>query len=79
MPKPKPTQIDPRQVLPGHIIRSKTSDSDEVVRGVSVIVHLANGFDEVYEIDETVGIVPPAESPKPLPDNLKPVAPPEGE
>lgn len=80
MPKTKPTEIDPRNVLPGHFIRSRQSGQDEAVRSVSVIVHLANGFDEVYELDERVGIVPPpVEPPEPLPDNLKPVDPTEGE
>ncbi len=49
MPRPTTTKIHPQTVLPGNTIRSKNSKTDEVVRSVSVIVHLANGMDEVYD------------------------------
>lgn len=80
MAKPKPLgEVDPRQILPGHFIQPKNGEDPEVVRSVSVVLHLANGFDEVYETDEKVKIMPPPAPPEPLPDNLMPVAPPEGE
>lgn len=72
-------EIHPRQILPGHIIHTKETKTDEVVRSVSVVVHLANGYDEMYEEDEMVSVLETPKLPGPLPDNLMPFAGSEGE
>lgn len=66
------TDVNPRLVLPGHLVQPKSSEAPELVRSVSVVLHLANGFDEVYETDETVKVLPPEELPETLPDDLTP-------
>lgn len=68
MARPAITEIHPQTVLQGQTIRSKETKTDEVVRSVSVVVHLANGTDEVYNDDETVKLVaqPTPDFPKEL-------------
>lgn len=72
-------EIHPRQILPGHIIHTKETKKDEVVRSVSIVVHFASGFDEMYEEDEMVSVLEPPKLPGKLPDNLLPFAGSEGE
>lgn len=50
-------QRNPRLVKRGEVVRPKDQDFDEVVRSVSVVLHLANGMDVVYRTDEKVDVV----------------------
>lgn len=48
---------NPTEVRPGMRVMSKDETYDEIVRNVTVIVHLANGMDERYELSEIVQVV----------------------
>lgn len=52
---PRPVKTNPRLIKTGDLVRTPTGD--EVVRFVTVVVHLANGVDEVYEDTDTVLLV----------------------
>lgn len=56
--KVKPTEVHPQTLLKGQVIRSTISKTDEVIRSVSVVVHLANGMDEVYNDGDIAKVVP---------------------
>lgn len=53
-----------RLVRRGDIVRSTTSKTEEVVRGVSVVVHLSNGVSETYDATEEIGIFDPDKLPE---------------
>lgn len=57
MPKPAVHKVDPRTVARGMVVWSKDSKRDEVVRDVSVVLHLANGWDEVYSVGEELEVL----------------------
>lgn len=44
-------------VRPGMKVASKDGAYEEIVRSVSVVVHLANGVDEVYSLNDIVRVV----------------------
>ncbi len=50
-----------RWITRGSIVKPKNAEGSEVVRGVSVVLHLSNGQDEVYPANEQVTILPPEE------------------
>jgi hypothetical protein len=52
-----------RLVKRGDVIKLRDGGAEEVVRGVQIILQMANGNNEVYEPTETVDIVPPEELP----------------
>jgi len=52
MPKTKP----PRLVIKGDIVEVPGTDRTEVVRDVSVVLHLSNGQDLAFRVDEEVTI-----------------------
>lgn len=63
--KPQVNKKDPRMAVRGQVVWSKQAGVDEVVRGVSVVLHLANGTDEVYKVgEEEIEVL--AEQPQPL-------------
>lgn len=53
--------VNPRTVFRGDVIVPKGWDKSEAVRSVSIVLHLANGQDEVYTTDETVSRLVEAE------------------
>lgn len=68
MPKPAVRKVDPRTVARGMVVWSKDSKRDEVVRDVSVVLHLANGWDEVYKSNDEIEVL--SEQPSPvIPEN----------
>lgn len=56
MPKPQTSKLSARKVREGHKVRLR-GQPDEVVRRVSVILHLANGMDVPVSADDEVTIV----------------------
>lgn len=71
MPKPAVVKVHPQTILRGNTVRSRESKTDEIVRSVSIVVHLANGMDEVYDDTDEVQLVP---NPTPAPDFPKELA-----
>lgn len=59
----QPEERSPRLVRAGDRVQMKGSQATEVVRDVSLVLHLANGVDEVYKVDEPVLWLPPEEVP----------------
>ncbi len=59
--EPEPKQQAARWVTRGTIVKPKggNAETGEVVRDVSVVLHLANGQDEVYPANDEVTILPP--------------------
>lgn len=58
MPKKPPVdEVDPREVARGMVVWSKAAKRDEVVRDISIVLHLANGYDEVYTSNEAVEVL----------------------
>lgn len=72
MARTKAVEVHPQTVLKGQTIRSKDTGKDEVVRSVSVVLHLANGYDEAYDDGESVQLVEAerVEFPKELIDGI---------
>lgn len=65
MPKTRPTQPKSvRLARRGDLVRSKESKTEEVVRSVSVVLHLSNGSSETYDAGEDIGLLPPDELPE---------------
>lgn len=62
-----PVQL-PRLVVPGDIIIPKGRQKGEVVRSVSVVLHMADGTDVVYEDDDEVRVAPTDHEPVSLAD-----------
>lgn len=56
MAKPKTEKRNPRLIRRGEVVISDTGH-DEVVRNVSVILHLANGADMVRPVTDDVEVV----------------------
>lgn len=52
MPRPAVKDVKPRHVAVGTKIRTRGNGADEVVRGVLVVLQMANGTDQVYNADE---------------------------
>lgn len=50
-------KLSPTQVKTGDAIKAKSNGRSDTVRAVSVILHLENGQDEVYPIDEKVEVL----------------------
>lgn len=63
-------QTDPRMIIPGTTVQRKDGSGPEVVRAVTVVLHLADGTDETYRVGtEEVDVVPePVEVPADLPE-----------
>jgi hypothetical protein len=59
MPTQKPETKVARQVKAGDIVTMKGSKRTEVVRNVTVVLHLANGVDEVHEATDKISVHPP--------------------
>lgn len=53
MPK-SPETRNPRLLRRGDVVQLKGQEVSEVVRDVSIVLHLANGQDEVYHTTEEV-------------------------
>ncbi len=61
MPKKTPETRSPRLIRRGDVVQQKGVERSEVVRDVSVVLHLANGQDEVYHVSEAVTLADPEE------------------
>lgn len=53
---PKPKTKHPRLVRKGEVVKIKGTELTEVVRDVTVVLHLANGQDVVYGTNELVDL-----------------------
>lgn len=62
MPKNSGGKRNVRIIKRGDIIKLR-DDTEEVVRGVQVVLQMANGSNEVYEPTELVEVIPPEEVP----------------
>lgn len=73
--KPAVNNKDPRLVSRGSVIWHKGLQRDEVVRDVSVVLHMANGEDLVYHVGlDEVELL--AEQPSiPAPEEIEPERP----
>lgn len=67
MRKPAVDKMSPRRVGTGAAIWSRDFKTTEVVRGVSVVIHLANGHDEVYQDSDAVEVL--RTQPEPVTDD----------
>ena len=61
--KPKTVERPAQHAYKGLVIRSRDFKQEEVVRSVSIVLHLANGSDEVYEQDEMMQVLDPQPGP----------------
>jgi hypothetical protein len=61
--KSKKPRKSVRLIRPGDIIK-RPDETTEVVRNVTVVLHMANGVSDTYESTETVEVTPPEEVPE---------------
>lgn len=55
----KVEKVNPRFIKRGDIIQQEGIEGSEVVRDISIILHMANGMDVIYKANATVDRVPP--------------------
>lgn len=65
MSKPTTTLTNPRRVVQGTVIQLQ--EGSEVVREVSIVLHMANGQDLVFTDDNLVSVL--TEQPQILPES----------
>lgn len=63
MPKKKAESKHVRLIRRGDVVKSRQSKTEEVVRGVEIVLHLSNGVSEVYDSDEALSVIPPEDLP----------------
>lgn len=51
---PNPVSKSPRLIRRGDVVKIKGTNQDEIVRGVAVVLQLANGMNESYDSGELV-------------------------
>ena len=57
MPRAKARKIPVKNIAPGDTVRMKGNGPDSDVKAISLVLHLENGMDEVYEAEDEVSVV----------------------
>ena len=68
MARPSTVKHSPRRISRGLVVRLPGNGPDEVVRGVSIVLHMANGQDVVYGEEDEVLVL--ADQPKLLEEQV---------